>query len=131
MALDCFMLRSKKYCIFEQDENLRAPLADLKRAIDEVMEEQSKRYDEECAAQQLAKYVRFRVLGFKRIGLSKSLTMITLPRLDDRAPLAASTDEDDDGVSATPGGEEKTKRTYAPRRKFQWNDKIKSVTWLS
>ena len=46
-------------------------------------------------------------------------------RLDDRI-LAASTDEDDDGTSATPSGEEKTKRTYAPRRKFQWNDKIRS-----
>jgi len=43
--------------------------------------------------------------------------------------LAASTDEDDDGAGAIPSGEEKTKRTYAPRRKFQWNDKIRLVAW--
>ncbi|XP_076811643.1 uncharacterized protein LOC143458676 isoform X1 [Clavelina lepadiformis] len=97
---DTLIKRMKKLHASKQDEALRRPLELLKDAIDEVMCEQMKRYDEECAAQHLAK-------------------------MDDRVALAASTDEDDDGTGLTPGGEEKTKRIYAPRRKFKWTDKIR------
>lgn len=55
-----------------------------------------------------------------------SQLVLVLSRQDERNPLAASTDEDDDtGASLPPSGEEKAKRTYAPRRKFQWNDNLR------
>uniref|UniRef100_F6WVE1 Ubinuclein middle domain-containing protein n=4 Tax=Ciona intestinalis TaxID=7719 RepID=F6WVE1_CIOIN len=97
---DTLIKRMKKLHSSKQDEDLRQPMHRLKLAIDEVMDEQMRQYDEECAAQQLAK-------------------------LDDRV-AAASTDEDEDGV-VPPSGEEKTKRTYAPRRKFKWTDKIRTL----
>jgi len=43
-----------------QDETLKEPLNRLKQAVDDAMPEQIKIYDDECAAQQLAKYVRWR-----------------------------------------------------------------------
>ncbi|XP_009857618.2 uncharacterized protein LOC100179104 isoform X3 [Ciona intestinalis] len=97
---DTLIKRMKKLHSTKQDEDLRQPMHRLKLAIDEVMDDQMRQYDEECAAQQLAK-------------------------LDDRV-AAASTDEDEDGV-VPPSGEEKTKRTYAPRRKFKWTDKIRTL----
>nr|CAB3267466.1 ubinuclein-2 [Phallusia mammillata] len=99
---DTLIKRMKKLHATKQDESLKQPLELLKKEIDGVMNEQIARYDHECAAQQLAKS-------------------------DDRAALAASTDEDDDGTGTQAQGEEKTKRTYAPRRKFKWSEKLREL----
>uniref|UniRef100_H2YKP7 Ubinuclein middle domain-containing protein n=1 Tax=Ciona savignyi TaxID=51511 RepID=H2YKP7_CIOSA len=86
---DTLIKRMKKLNSTKKDKDLRQPLERLKQAIDEVMGEQFRQYDEEY-----------------------------------RVAVAASTDEDEDALMQ-PSGEEKTKRTYAPRRKFKWTEKIR------
>ncbi|KAG2463523.1 UBN2 protein, partial [Polypterus senegalus] len=98
---EMLMKRLRKLNLNVQDDRLRMPLQRLKLAVGNVMPEQISRYHEDCLAHSQAKVAK----------IAKQQSE------DDHAKNCS--DEDDE--------EKPGKRVVGPRKKFHWDDRIRSL----
>ncbi|XP_014814287.1 PREDICTED: ubinuclein-1 isoform X4 [Calidris pugnax] len=100
---DTLVKPAPKLDLYEQGGRLKEPLQKLKEAIGRAMPEQMAKYQEECQAHTQAKF-------------SKILEEEKDKEQRDRV---CSDDEEDE--------EKGGKRVVGPRKKFQWNDEIRTL----
>nr|XP_039265320.1 ubinuclein-2-like isoform X1 [Styela clava] len=106
---DTLLKRVKKLQVNDSDQQLKGPIGKLKAAVDAVMTSQIEAYVVECDAKS--------------------------DKFFDKSACAASTDEDEEceekslsgTLDGTEAAGEKVKRTYAPRRKFKWDDNLRKL----
>ncbi|XP_032053595.1 ubinuclein-1 isoform X4 [Aythya fuligula] len=98
---DTLVKRARKLYLYEQGGRLKEPLQKLKEAIGRVMPEQMTKYQEECQAHTQAKFAKM------------------LEEEKDKERDRVCSDDDDDEEK---GG----KRVMGPRKKFQWNNEIRT-----
>uniref|UniRef100_A0A8C3C0Y3 Ubinuclein 1 n=1 Tax=Cairina moschata TaxID=8855 RepID=A0A8C3C0Y3_CAIMO len=98
---DTLVKRARKLYLYEQGGRLKEPLQKLKEAIGRVMPEQMTKYQEECQAHTQAKFAKM------------------LEEEKDKERDRVCSDDDDDEEK---GG----KRIMGPRKKFQWNNEIRT-----
>ncbi|XP_063027388.1 ubinuclein-1 isoform X5 [Melospiza melodia melodia] len=98
---DTLLKRARRLYLYEQGGRLKEPLQKLKEAIGRAMPEQVAKYQEECQAHTQAKFAKM------------------LEEEKDKEQRVCS-DEDEDEEK---GG----KRVAGPRKKFQWNDEIRTL----
>uniref|UniRef100_A0A8B9VLB4 Ubinuclein 1 n=1 Tax=Anas zonorhyncha TaxID=75864 RepID=A0A8B9VLB4_9AVES len=99
---DTLVKRARKLYLYEQGGRLKEPLQKLKEAIGRVMPEQMTKYQEECQAHTQAKFAKM------------------LEEEKDKERERVCSDDDDDEEK---GG----KRVMGPRKKFQWNNEIRTL----
>ncbi|XP_025904842.1 ubinuclein-1 isoform X5 [Nothoprocta perdicaria] len=99
---DTLVKRARKLYLYEQGGRLKEPLQKLKDAIGRTMPEQMAKYQEECQAHTRAKFAK-----------------ILEEEKDKEQRDHVCSDDDDDEEK---GG----KRVIGPRKKFQWNDEIRT-----
>ncbi|XP_065539750.1 ubinuclein-1 isoform X5 [Lathamus discolor] len=99
---DTLVKRARKLYLYEQGGRLKEPLQKLKEAIGRAMPEQMAKYQEECQAHTQAKFAK----------------MLEEEKDKEQRDRVCSDDEEDE--------EKGGKRTAGPRKKFQWNDEIRS-----
>lgn len=108
--------RMKRLVTSQQMEILRPAISQLRQAVEKDMVDQMKKYQELCHAQLMAKS-----------------DLVNSNTGNNNNTAAANSDNDDNcafntnSLNGTNNGEEKTKRTYAPRRKFQWSDTTRAL----
>ncbi|KAM6303062.1 ubinuclein-2-like isoform 2-T2 [Podargus strigoides] len=95
---DTLIKRLKKLHLNVQDDRLREPLQKLKLAVSNVMPEQLCKYQEDCQARNQAKNAKLQV--------------------EDEREKNGSEEDDDE----KPG-----KRVVGPRKKFHWDDTVRSL----
>ncbi|XP_061849995.1 ubinuclein-1 isoform X5 [Colius striatus] len=100
---DTLVKRARKLYLYEQGGRLKEPLQKLKEAIGRAMPEQMAKYQEECQAHTQAKFAK----------------MLEEEKDKEQRDRVCS-DEDEDEEK---GG----KRVMGPRKKFQWNDEIRTL----
>ncbi|KAG8145476.1 hypothetical protein E2320_012007 [Naja naja] len=100
---DTLVKRARRLYVYEQGGRLKEPLQKLKEAIGRAMPEQMAKYQEECQAHTQAKFAK----------------MLEEEKDKEQRDRICSEDEDDDDK----GG----KRIMGPRKKFQWNDEIRTL----
>ncbi|XP_040430211.1 ubinuclein-1 isoform X7 [Cygnus olor] len=99
---DTLVKRARKLYLYEQGGRLKEPLQKLKEAIGRVMPEQMTKYQEECQAHTQAKFAK----------------MLEEEKDKERDRVCSDDDEDEEK-----GG----KRVMGPRKKFQWNNEIRTL----
>ncbi|XP_061206721.1 ubinuclein-1 isoform X7 [Neopsephotus bourkii] len=99
---DTLVKRARKLYLYEQGGRLKEPLQKLKEAIGRAMPEQMAKYQEECQAHTQAKFAK----------------MLEEEKDKEQRDRVCSDDEEDE--------EKGGKRAVGPRKKFQWNDEIRS-----
>uniref|UniRef100_A0A8B9G451 Ubinuclein 1 n=1 Tax=Amazona collaria TaxID=241587 RepID=A0A8B9G451_9PSIT len=99
---DTLVKRARKLYLYEQGGRLKEPLQKLKEAIGRAMPEQMAKYQEECQAHTQAKFAK----------------MLEDEKDKEQRDRVCSDDEEDE--------EKGGKRAAGPRKKFQWNDEIRS-----
>ncbi|KAM9016001.1 ubinuclein-1-like isoform 7-T8 [Ara ararauna] len=99
---DTLVKRARKLYLYEQGGRLKEPLQKLKEAIGRAMPEQMAKYQEECLAHTQAKFAK----------------MLEEEKDKEQRDRVCSDDEEDE--------EKGGKRAAGPRKKFQWNDEIRS-----
>ncbi|XP_046783257.1 ubinuclein-1 isoform X6 [Gallus gallus] len=100
---DTLVKRARKLYLYEQGGRLKEPLQKLKEAIGRAMPEQMAKYQEECQAHTQAKFVK----------------MLEEEKDKEQRDRVCSDDDEDD--------EKGGKRVTGPRKKFQWNDEIRTL----
>ncbi|XP_064528593.1 ubinuclein-1 isoform X4 [Pseudopipra pipra] len=100
---DTLVKRARKLYLYEQGGRLREPLQKLKEAIGRAMPEQVAKYQEECQAHTQAKFAK----------------MLEEEKDKEQRDRVCSDDEEDE--------EKGGKRVAGPRKKFQWNDEIRTL----
>ncbi|XP_065539749.1 ubinuclein-1 isoform X4 [Lathamus discolor] len=100
---DTLVKRARKLYLYEQGGRLKEPLQKLKEAIGRAMPEQMAKYQEECQAHTQAKFAK----------------MLEEEKDKEQRDRVCSDDEEDE--------EKGGKRTAGPRKKFQWNDEIRTL----
>ncbi|XP_015732665.1 ubinuclein-1 isoform X6 [Coturnix japonica] len=100
---DTLVKRARKLYLYEQGGRLKEPLQKLKEAIGRAMPEQMAKYQEECQAHTQAKFVK----------------MLEEEKDREQRDRVCSDDDEDD--------EKGGKRVTGPRKKFQWNDEIRTL----
>ncbi|XP_027745438.1 ubinuclein-1 isoform X4 [Empidonax traillii] len=100
---DTLLKRARKLYLYEQGGRLREPLQKLKEAIGRAMPEQVAKYQEECQAHTQAKFAK----------------MLEEEKDKEQRDRVCSDDEEDE--------EKGGKRVAGPRKKFQWNDEIRTL----
>ncbi|KAM9290806.1 ubinuclein-1 isoform 5-T6 [Morus bassanus] len=100
---DTLVKRARKLYLYEQGGRLKEPLQKLKEAIGRAMPEQMAKYQEECQAHTQAKFAK----------------MLEEEKDKDQRDRVCSDDEEDE--------EKGGKRVMGPRKKFQWNDEIRTL----
>ncbi|KAM4656741.1 ubinuclein-1 isoform 5-T6 [Amazona ochrocephala] len=99
---DTLVKRARKLYLYEQGGRLKEPLQKLKEAIGRAMPEQMAKYQEECQAHTQARFAK----------------MLEDEKDKEQRDRVCSDDEEDE--------EKGGKRAAGPRKKFQWNDEIRS-----
>ncbi|XP_053936087.1 ubinuclein-1 isoform X6 [Cuculus canorus] len=99
---DTLVKRARKLYLCEQGGRWKEPLQKLKEAIGRVMPEQMAKYQEECQAHTQAKFAK----------------MLEEEKDKEQRDRVCSDDEEDE--------EKGGKRVMGPRKKFQWNDEIRT-----
>ncbi|XP_030337971.1 ubinuclein-1 isoform X4 [Strigops habroptila] len=100
---DTLVKRARKLYLYEQGGRLKEPLQKLKEAIGRAMPEQMAKYQEECQAHTQAKFAK----------------MLEEEKDKEQRDRVCSDDEEDE--------EKGGKRAVGPRKKFQWNDEIRTL----
>ncbi|KAM6078375.1 ubinuclein-1-like isoform 4-T4 [Theristicus caerulescens] len=100
---DTLVKRARKLYLYEQGGRLKEPLQKLKEAIGRAMPEQMAKYQEECQAHTQAKFAK----------------MLEEEKDKEQRDRVCSDDEEDE--------EKGGKRVMGPRKKFQWNDEIRTL----
>ncbi|XP_030906163.2 ubinuclein-1 isoform X4 [Melopsittacus undulatus] len=100
---DTLVKRARKLYLYEQGGRLKEPLQKLKEAIGRAMPEQMAKYQEECQAHNQAKFAK----------------MLEEEKDKEQRDRVCSDDEEDE--------EKGGKRAAGPRKKFQWNDEIRTL----
>ncbi|XP_050173585.1 ubinuclein-1 isoform X4 [Myiozetetes cayanensis] len=100
---DTLLKRARKLYLYEQGGRLREPLQKLKEAIGRAMPEQVAKYQEECQAHTQAKFAK----------------MLEEEKDKEQRDRVCSDEEEDE--------EKGGKRVAGPRKKFQWNDEIRTL----
>ncbi|XP_051636226.1 ubinuclein-1 isoform X5 [Manacus candei] len=100
---DTLVKRARKLYLYEQGGRLREPLQKLKEAIGRAMPEQVAKYQEECQAHTQAKFAK----------------MLEEEKDKEQRDRVCSDEEEDE--------EKGGKRLAGPRKKFQWNDEIRTL----
>ncbi|XP_064887010.1 ubinuclein-1 isoform X6 [Columba livia] len=100
---DTLVKRARKLYLYEQGGRLKEPLQKLKEAIGRAMPEQMAKYQEECQAHTQAKFAK----------------MLEEEKDKEQRDRVCSDDDDDE--------EKGGKRVVGPRKKFQWNDEIRTL----
>ncbi|XP_074741760.1 ubinuclein-1 isoform X6 [Strix uralensis] len=100
---DTLVKRARKLYLYEQGGRLKEPLQKLKEAIGRAMPEQLAKYQEEFQAHTQAKFAK----------------MLEEEKDKDQRDRVCSDDEEDE--------EKGGKRVMGPRKKFQWNDEIRTL----
>ncbi|XP_039587769.1 ubinuclein-1 isoform X5 [Passer montanus] len=98
---DTLLKRARRLYLYEQGGRLKEPLQKLKEAIGRAMPEQVAKYQEECQAHTQAKFAKM------------------LEEEKDKDQRVCSDDDEDE--------EKGGKRVAGPRKKFQWNDEIRTL----
>uniref|UniRef100_A0A8C0ZIS8 Ubinuclein 1 n=1 Tax=Cyanistes caeruleus TaxID=156563 RepID=A0A8C0ZIS8_CYACU len=98
---DTLLKRARRLYLYEQGGRLKEPLQKLKEAIGRAMPEQVAKYQEECQAHTQAKFSKM------------------LEEEKDKEQRVCSDDDEDE--------EKGGKRVAGPRKKFQWNDEIRTL----
>ncbi|XP_056359732.1 ubinuclein-1 isoform X5 [Oenanthe melanoleuca] len=98
---DTLLKRARRLYLYEQGGRLKEPLQKLKEAIGRAMPEQVAKYQEECQAHTQAKFAKM------------------LEEEKDKEQRVCSDDDEDE--------EKGGKRVAGPRKKFQWNDEIRTL----
>ncbi|XP_066054074.1 ubinuclein-1 isoform X6 [Chamaea fasciata] len=98
---DTLLKRARRLYLYEQGGRLKEPLQKLKEAIGRAMPEQVAKYQEECQAHTQAKFAKM------------------LEEEKDKEQRVCSDDDEDE--------EKGGKRVTGPRKKFQWNDEIRTL----
>ncbi|KAM6319879.1 ubinuclein-1 isoform 5-T7 [Podargus strigoides] len=99
---DTLVKRARKLYLYEQGGRLKEPLQKLKEAIGRAMPEQMAKYQEECQAHTQAKFAK----------------MLEEEKDKEQRDRVCSDEEEDE--------EKGGKRVAGPRKKFQWNDEIRT-----
>nr|XP_030141011.3 ubinuclein-1 isoform X8 [Taeniopygia guttata] len=97
---DTLLKRARRLYLYEQGGRLKEPLQKLREAIGRAMPEQVAKYQEECQAHTQAKFAKM------------------LEEEKDKEQRVCSDDDEDE--------EKGGKRVAGPRKKFQWNDEIRT-----
>nr|XP_009678578.1 PREDICTED: ubinuclein-1 isoform X5 [Struthio camelus australis] len=100
---DTLVKRARKLYLYEQGGRLKEPLQKLKDAIGRAMPEQMAKYQEECQAHTQAKFAK----------------MLEEEKDKEQRDRVCSDDDEDE--------EKGGKRVMGPRKKFQWNDEIRTL----
>ncbi|XP_074453936.1 ubinuclein-1 isoform X10 [Larus michahellis] len=100
---DTLVKRARKLYLYEQGGRLKEPLQKLKEAIGKAMPEQMAKYQDECQVHTQAKFAK--ILEEEK-------------DKEQRDRVCSDDDEDEEK-----GG----KRVMGPRKKFQWNDEIRTL----
>ncbi|XP_037239339.1 ubinuclein-1 isoform X4 [Falco rusticolus] len=100
---DTLVKRARKLYLYEQGGRLKEPLQKLKEAIGRAMPEQMAKYQEECQAHTQARFAK----------------MLEEEKDKEQRDRVCSDDEEDE--------EKGGKRVMGPRKKFQWNDEIRTL----
>ncbi|KAM6319878.1 ubinuclein-1 isoform 4-T6 [Podargus strigoides] len=100
---DTLVKRARKLYLYEQGGRLKEPLQKLKEAIGRAMPEQMAKYQEECQAHTQAKFAK----------------MLEEEKDKEQRDRVCSDEEEDE--------EKGGKRVAGPRKKFQWNDEIRTL----
>ncbi|XP_071671491.1 ubinuclein-1 isoform X5 [Patagioenas fasciata] len=100
---DTLVKRARKLYLYEQGGRLKEPLQKLKEAIGRAMPEQMAKYQEECQAHTQAKFAK----------------MLEEEKDKEQRDRVCSDDDDEE--------EKGGKRVVGPRKKFQWNDEIRTL----
>ncbi|XP_057263921.1 ubinuclein-1 isoform X5 [Pezoporus wallicus] len=100
---DTLVKRARKLYLYEQGGRLKEPLQKLKEAIGRAMPEQMAKYQEECQAHTQAKFAK----------------MLEEEKDKEQRDRVCSDDEEDE--------EKGGKRAAGPRKRFQWNDEIRTL----
>ncbi|KAM6054303.1 ubinuclein-1 isoform 4-T4 [Chlamydotis macqueenii] len=100
---DTLVKRARKLYLYEQGGRLKEPLQKLKEAIGRAMPEQMAKYQEECQAHTQAKFAK----------------MLEEEKDKEQRDRVCSDDDEDE--------EKGGKRVMGPRKKFQWNDEIRTL----
>ncbi|XP_050836140.1 ubinuclein-1 isoform X8 [Serinus canaria] len=98
---DTLLKRARRLYLYEQGGRLKEPLQKLKEAIGRAMPEQVAKYQEECQVHTQAKFAKM------------------LEEEKDKEQRVCSDDDEDE--------EKGGKRVAGPRKKFQWNDEIRTL----
>nr|XP_012432242.4 ubinuclein-1 isoform X9 [Taeniopygia guttata] len=98
---DTLLKRARRLYLYEQGGRLKEPLQKLREAIGRAMPEQVAKYQEECQAHTQAKFAKM------------------LEEEKDKEQRVCSDDDEDE--------EKGGKRVAGPRKKFQWNDEIRTL----
>ncbi|XP_042654604.1 ubinuclein-1 isoform X7 [Tyto alba] len=100
---DTLVKRARKLYLYEQGGRLKEPLQKLKEAIGRAMPEQMAKYQEEFQAHTQAKFAK----------------MLEEEKDKEQRDRVCSDDDEDE--------EKGGKRVMGPRKKFQWNDEIRTL----
>ncbi|XP_067317548.1 ubinuclein-1-like isoform X3 [Anolis sagrei] len=100
---DTLLKRARRLYLCDQGGRLKEPLQKLKEAVGRAMPEQMTKFQEDCQAHSQARFPK----------------MLEEDKDKEQRDRICSDDEDDDDK----GG----KRVMGPRKKFQWNDKIRTL----
>ncbi|KAM6250171.1 ubinuclein-1 isoform 5-T5 [Porphyrio hochstetteri] len=100
---DTLVKRARKLYLYEQGGRLKEPLQKLKEAIGRAMPEQMAKYQEECQAHTQARFAK----------------MLEEEKDKEQRDRVCSDEEEDE--------EKAGKRLTGPRKKFQWNDEIRTL----
>ncbi|KAM7092042.1 ubinuclein-1-like isoform 4-T4 [Ciconia maguari] len=100
---DTLVKRARKLYLYEQGGRLKEPLQKLREAIGRAMPEQMAKYQEECQAHTQAKFAK----------------MLEEEKDKEQRDRVCSDDDEDE--------EKGGKRVMGPRKKFQWNDEIRTL----
>ncbi|XP_053813508.1 ubinuclein-1 isoform X10 [Vidua chalybeata] len=98
---DTLLKRARRLYLYEQGGRLKEPLQKLKEAIGRAMPDQVAKYQEECQAHTQARFAKM------------------LEEEKDKEQRICSDDDEDE--------EKGGKRVAGPRKKFQWNDEIRTL----
>nr|XP_031361982.1 ubinuclein-1 isoform X5 [Lonchura striata domestica] len=98
---DTLLKRARRLYLYEQGGRLKEPLQKLREAIGRAMPEQVAKYQEECQAHTQARFAKM------------------LEEEKDKEQRVCSDDDEDE--------EKGGKRVAGPRKKFQWNDEIRTL----
>nr|XP_018868041.1 ubinuclein-1 isoform X5 [Gorilla gorilla gorilla] len=100
---DALLKRARKLHLYEQGGRLKEPLQKLKEAIGRAMPEQMAKYQDECQAHTQAKVAK----------------MLEEEKDKEQRDRICSDEEEDE--------EKGGRRIMGPRKKFQWNDEIRTL----
>ncbi|XP_054990965.1 ubinuclein-1 isoform X3 [Sorex araneus] len=100
---DTLLKRARKLHLYEQGGRLKEPLQKLKEAVGRAMPEQMTKYQDECQAHTQAKVAK----------------MLEEEKDKEQRERICSDEEEDE--------ERGGRRVMGPRKKFQWNDEIRTL----